>query len=258
MKFGICTGPGEAAVMKTQGWDYVEDSVQALLQGTLQDEQWKGEERAANRALPILSANMLVPGNLKITGPDADLAKLQTYMQNVLKRAARLGLRVLVFGSGGARQIPDGFDRAQARDQIISFLKMSGPIAQAHGVTVVIEHLNQKECNVITSFAEGVEYARAVNHPNIRILVDTYHLWLEKEPLENVASALSLLAHVHVADETGRVAPGESGKDDYRPLFKLLKNSGYAGLISVECTGFKIAEAGPRVLAFLKNAWAAA
>jgi sugar phosphate isomerase/epimerase len=61
---------------------------------------------------------------------------------------------------------------------------------------------------------------------------------------------------VHVADLQGRVPPGESGKSDYRPLFRILKNAGYEGGISVESPGWiNYTAAGSRVIAFLKRQW---
>ena len=50
--------------------------------------------------------------------------------------------------------------------------------------------------------------------------------------------------------------PGESGKNDYRPVFALLKKAGYQGGISVEAAKFaNIQEIGAKVLAFVKSQW---
>src|SRR5262249_33348613 len=147
-------------------------------------------------------------GQLKITGPDANLDKLRDYMTKVTTRAGKVGTKVLVFGSAGARQIPDGFDRDKARQQIIAFAKMSAELAAKNGVTIVAEPLNRKESNVINSVAEGMEYVQAVGHPNFKCLVDSYHFWLESEPLDNLRKAMKSIAHVHLADTEGRVAPG--------------------------------------------------
>src|SRR5690606_15307593 len=184
-------------------------------------------------ALPIPSANVLVPGNLKITGPDANLETLRSYMTRVLTRAAKVGIRTLVFGSGGARAVPEGFDRDIARGQIIRFLQMSAPIAQANGVTIVVEHLQRGETNIINSLAEAMSYTWAVNHPAVRCLVDSYHFWTENESLDDLRNAMPLIRHVHVADKAGRVAPGLGG-GDYRPFFAVLKRGGYDGDIAVE------------------------
>src|SRR3982751_103135 len=118
MQFGICTSTQHASDAKSTGWDFIEESVQGLFEGLVEDNEWKGLDRARTSALSIPAANMLVPGKLKITGPSVDLAALQDYMQHVLARAAKTNTRMLVFGSGGARNVPNGFDRAEAKRQI--------------------------------------------------------------------------------------------------------------------------------------------
>src|SRR5438105_10246934 len=169
MKFGICTPVANAQTVKDAGWDFVEECVQTFFHGELSDEQWQRPQPAA---LPVLAANMLVPGSLKITGPAADLQKLRPYMSNVVSRAAQCGTNMLVFGSGGARNVPDGFDRERARQQIVDFAKMSAGLAAQHDVTLVAEPLNRGECNIINSVPEAMQYVRAVNHPNFQCLVD--------------------------------------------------------------------------------------
>lgn len=259
MQWGICTTTANAEVMKASGWDYVEESVQGLLEGLVADDQWKGGERAKSSALPIPAANVLVPGSLKIAGPDANLDRLRDYMTRVVARAQKVGIKRLVFGSGGARNVPDGFDRGRAKNQILDFVKLAAKLAEGTDVVFVAEPLNRKECNIINSVGEAMEYVRAVNHPHFQCLLDTYHFWLENEPLENVKSNIKFIKHVHVADTEGRVPPGESKKSDYLPVFKVLKQGGYDERISVEASGFKdIAGTGPRVLAFLKEQWSRA
>jgi sugar phosphate isomerase/epimerase len=259
MKFGICTSCSNAAAVKAAGWDYVEESVQKIFQGTVADAEWEKAAAADTSVLPIPAANMLVPGAMKVTGPDVDLGALQKYMANVLSRAAKVGTNVLVFGSGVARNVPDGFDRNTAVQQITEFAKISAPIAARHGVTVVAEPLNRKECNIINSVEEAMVYVRAVDHPNFQCLVDSYHFWLENEPLDNLKRAMPWIKHVHLADKDGRVAPGLSGKADYRPFFRVLKEGNYAGLISFEGTAMEnFPITAPKVLEFVKKQWSEA
>jgi sugar phosphate isomerase/epimerase len=256
MNFGICSSIDNSGAIREAGWDFVEVGVQGVLQGLAPDAEWTGPELVAKSALPTPSANVLVPGTLKITGPDADLdGKLRPYMTRVLARAPKVGIRTLVFGSGGARNVPEGFDRGRAFEQVVAFARTCAEVAAGHGVTLVFEPLNRKECNIINSVAEAMEYVRAVNHPNMQCLVDSYHFWLEDEPLENLRAAMPHIRHVHVADKVGRVAPGLSGEADYRPFFRVLKDGGYAGSIAVEAGKFDVAADGARVLAFVKDQW---
>ena len=180
MRFGICTTVDNAPAVKRAGWDFVELLVQPNLQGLLPDAEWLGAERIRSAGLPIPAANSLVPAELKVTGPLASLPKLTEYMGRVIPRAAASGIKTLVFGSGAARMVPDGFDRATARRQIVDFVRMSCRIAEEHDVLLVAEHLNKGECNIINSVAEAMEYVREVDHPNFQCLVDAYHFWLGK------------------------------------------------------------------------------
>jgi sugar phosphate isomerase/epimerase len=256
MKFGICTTIENSPAVQAAGWDFIEERVDQLLQGLLPMNEWKGGDRAKNSALPIPAANVLVPALLKITGPDANLDKLRDYMTTVISRAKEIGIRTLVFGSGGARNVPDGFDRHRAQIQIIDFLKLVAPIAQAQGITIVIEPLNKKECNILNSVPEAMVYVRELNHPNIRCLVDSYHFWLENDSLAELARWMPSIAHVHVADKDGRTAPGQSGTSDYQPFFSVLKKAGYDGLISVEAGNFIDApNSYAGVLEYLKDQW---
>jgi D-psicose/D-tagatose/L-ribulose 3-epimerase len=192
----------------------------------------------------VLAVNLLVPPSLKITGPSVDPEGLARYIATVARRAASVGVKTLVFGSGAARAVPAGSDLATAA---------------AHGMMLVIEPLHRAECNIVNSVAEAARYARSVGHPNCQVLLDTYHLWMEDEPVENVRRVAGTIRHVHVADLQGRVAPGQSGKSDYRPLFRVLKDAAYPGSISFE--GAPMAEfdvTAPKVLEFLRGQWASA
>jgi sugar phosphate isomerase/epimerase len=256
MRFGIFAKVEAAGDLRAAGADFVEENVQQFLQGSVEDAQWAGRRRVENLPLPLLAANSLVPGDLKIVGPRVDLDALRRYMGNVSRRAGIVGMKILVFGSAGARNVPEGFDRDRAREQIIQFARMAADLCAEHGITLVAEPLNRGESNIINSVTEAVGYVAAVNHPNFKALVDSYHFWLEEENLESLRSAMPAIWHVHVADKEGRVPPGESGKSDYRPFFRVLKDGGYSGLISVESPGFHdFQTVAPRVVSFLRKQW---
>jgi sugar phosphate isomerase/epimerase len=260
--WGISTNLENALLARSAGWDFVEENVQTWLQGDKPDAEWTGPQRMQTAGVAIgtiPAANCLVPGSLKITGPNADLTKLQAYMTTVTQRAAQVGLKMLVFGSSGARNVPEGFERAQAQAQILTFLRMSAPLAAAQGLTLLIEHLHHPESNIITTLPEAIEYVRAVNHPAVQALADSWHFWLMDSPLEDLRTALPYIKHVHLADKVGRVAPGQSGSSDYRPFFHVLKTGGYTGRISVEAKFTPdLASTAGAVLAYVKQAWAEA
>ncbi len=234
MQYGVCGGPEIAAPAADAGFDYFEASVGGLLKPLENEAAFKETlAKAKSAPLPCPVVNCFVPGDLKITGPRADLAALKKYVTTVFQRAKEARVEVIVFGSGGARNVPDGFDREKARDQIAAFCRMFAPIAGKHGVTVVAEPLNKAECNILTTVAEAAELVRKVNHPSFRLLVDGYHWAKDGDSVEDVVSNGSLLRHVHVATTQKRLAPAAE-ECDLAPFFNALGKAGYNGRISIE------------------------
>jgi sugar phosphate isomerase/epimerase len=256
MQFGIYTSVENAPAVKDAGWDFVEENVQTFLQGTIPDEQWQGIERTTHAALAVPAANRLVPADLKLIGPERDLPRLRQYITRVLERAGRVGTKILVFGSGAARTIPPGVDRETGRRHVLEFLQIALPVAKEHGVTLVAEPLYQVECNIMNSVAECMQYVRELNHPNFQCLVDSFHLWWEREPLDNLRAAMPWIRHVHVSEIRDRMPPGETDENnDYRSFFRVLREGRYDGMITVEANHIDVPAQGPRVLAFLRQHW---
>lgn len=256
MQLGIVVPVEQSARARAAGYDFVEVTVPRLLQGDVPDERWTGAARAAAPAIPLIAANMLVPPALKITGPDASIDKLRAYVHTVVDRAARVGIKTLVFGSGAARNVPNGFDRKEARSQLLEFIRMTTNACMSHGILLVCEPLSRGECNVINTVREAMEYVWKIDHPNFQCLVDSFHFWRDGEPIENLKEAMPWIRHVHVADVERRVPPGISGKNDYRPFFATLKEGGYDGPISVETFDYPpLLDEAPRVARFLRRQW---
>src|SRR5690606_24622630 len=108
---------------------------------------------------------------------------------------------------------------------------------------------------------EAMTYVRELNHDYLKCLVDSYHFWLESEPLANLEKAMRWIAHVHLADKVNRTAPGESGspaESPYNPFFAVLQKGTYAALISGECQSFDRGNASPRILKSIKEQYSAA
>jgi sugar phosphate isomerase/epimerase len=234
MQYGVCCGPSMAPALAEAGYDFFEWTVGAALRPRDPEPTFR-ETLAQIRAAPVpcLALNCFIPGDLRITGPTADLRALEQFVEVACRRAEEAGVKAIVFGSGGARRIPDGFERAAALGQIVDFCRMLGPIAGRHGVTIVVEPLNKGECNVLVTVAESADVVRRADHPAIRLLVDAYHWMKDGDSAADVAANGPLLAHVHVATLAKHMAPGVE-ECDFGPFFRSLKQGGYDGRISIE------------------------
>lgn len=253
MQFGVCTGIENADIARAAGFEFIEPTVRSL-HGSKDFSVTQAAHAAAG--LPTPTFNVFVPGDLKITGPAVDLAELQAYVAESLRRVKSVGGELVVFGSGGARNIPDGFDRVAAWQQLIDFLRMVAVEADKTGVSIAIEPLNRRESNVINSVAEGVKLAQAVDRSSISVLADLYHMQEDSEATDTVVENAAWLTHVHVAD-SGRLSPG-TGTYPYAAFFGYLKSTGYAGRIAVECKWQDFEEEAGATVVYLHKMWDAA
>ena len=255
MKLGLCTQITNYKAAEDAGFDFTEPTVAELVPGKPDAEFAKTRESIARANITPEAFNCFIPGELKITGPNVDLGALKEYVAVVCSRARAVGAEVIVFGSGSAREVPEGFPVDKALGQIVEFLQAIGPIAADAGITITVEPLRKAECNIINLVKEGYEIARRVGHPAIRTLADLYHVGQENEPCENIVEGPELLAHVHIAYPVTRMCPLPDDGFDYKPFFRALKQANYDGRISVESSWKDLTAQGPVVVKHLRAEW---
>lgn len=234
MQYGVCGGPSLAASAAKAEFDFAEWTVGAFLKPQEPIEAFLAAlEEVRTAMLPVPVLNCLMRGNFKVTGPQVNVNELQKYVTTTFERAERAGVEVIVFGAGDARRIPEGFDPKAAHDQLVQFCSMCAPIARRHGVTVVVEPLNRRDCNVLTTVSECAALVREAAQPEVRLLVDSYHFMLESDSLEDIVAHGDLLSHVHIATVPNRLAPGAE-PCELAPFFDALTRAGYNGRVSIE------------------------
>ena len=251
---GYCTSLKNVDAAKAAGFDYVE--VSATEVAAMSDADFEAAAAHARQIrMPTPAANLFVPQTIKVVGPDVDLQQQAAHVRKAMTRLSTLGVEVLVFGSGGARRVPDGFDREKAWAQLVDFSRRAAEEGKAHGITVAIEPLRRQETNIINTAAEGLDMVNAVNHPNFQLMIDFYHLASEHEDPAIVLKAKDHLRHLHVANPNGRVFPQKWEEFDYAPFFANLKAIGYDTRISMEGSTTDLAAQGPVTVALLRKAF---
>ena len=252
---GYCVGLKGLDAAKAAGFDYVELGVTEI--AALSDAEFDAAlEQAKKSGIPTPNANLFLPSTLKLTGAEAAPADEQmAYVRKAFPRLNRLGVKILCFGSGGARRVPDGFSKEEALAQLVAFGKRIAPEARANGLTIVIEPLRRQETNIINTTAEGLALVKAVGHPNFELLIDFFHLASEKEDPAIILEAREHIRHLHMANPQGRVFPQQWEEYDYAPFFANLRRIGYAGGISIEASSKDVAGEAPRAIALLRRAF---
>ena len=235
--FGVCTNDFEdIKTLKDVGYDYAEMSVGCAFEPTKADAEWAPmKEKILSAALPIRACNGFLPGTLRLTGPDADFPPALEYAVTACRRADEVGCRYIVFGSGGARNVPAGFQIEDGRDQFADFCGQLAHAIDGLKVAVVIEPLRPSESNIVQYVWQGLQIVDEVNSPRLRQLADIYHMMMGREPAESILRAGDKLLHCHVACNKTRFYPGTSDKAELVPYFDALHQIGYTGGVSCEC-----------------------
>jgi D-psicose/D-tagatose/L-ribulose 3-epimerase len=111
--------------------------------------------------------------------------------------------------------------------------------AKQAGVTLVLEYLNRFECYFLTSVADTARFVREVNHPNLRMMYDTFHANIEeKSAAAAIRSLKDCLCHVHIS-ENDRSTPG-AGNIRWAENFDALHEIGYDNLMVIEAFGLAL------------------
>jgi D-psicose/D-tagatose/L-ribulose 3-epimerase len=253
VRIGYCGPLKDIDEAKAAGFDYME--VRTSEVAALSDVEYEQLAVKLRRvALPVPAAYWFLPPEIKVTGPNVNKEQQLEYLHKALDRVARLGVRLMVFGSGGARQVPEGFSKKEAFVQLVDFGKRAGPEARSRNITIAIEPQRREECNIINNTAEALAWVEAVSHPNIQLMIDYYHFSVEKEDPAIIMKVKDHLRHLHMANPKNRVMPLNLEEYDYAPFFAALRQIRYHNLIGLEASSRDLQSDGPRSVALLRRA----
>lgn len=246
---GVVQSIDNSAMLKKLGYAYIVESVGNVISPrNIKEEKFRENiGRVKQSALPVYAFNIFIPGSLKVVGPNVNEQAVLAYVDSVFQRCNTTGVDRIIWGSGGSRRVPDGFDHAKAKDQFISIARKIAERAKSYNVKIALENLNSTETNFINTAAEALDIVKKVNHPNLRLCVDVYHMLKENEGPEVISKAKDYVIYCEVAEKNGRTPPGVQG-DKFAPYFAELKKIRYNGPIMIECRWDDVtSQAGPAI-----------
>jgi D-psicose/D-tagatose/L-ribulose 3-epimerase len=159
------------------------------------------------------------------------------HLDRVLDRCARFDCEILcgpthsaIGHFSGAGPTADEFAHG------VDTLRKAAEIAQGRNIRIAVEYLNRFENYFLTTAADTARFVRAVDHPSLRMMYDSFHAHIEeKDQAAAIASCAAETIHVHVS-ENDRGVPG-TGQVDWDSFWTALLSGGYDGYITIEAFG---------------------
>ena len=172
----------------------------------------------------------------------ADRAGLLEEMDQVFAIARRLRCtRVMllsdVLQGESCRPLPAGVSAEAQAESMVEGLRLLAQRVEGQELALLLEPLNtvldHRGC-FLHGTATAVAALERVNHTQVRLLYDVYHMTMMGEDAPAaIAAAGRWLGHVHAADVPGRHEPG-SGSIDWLAVRQALAQQSYEGFIGLE------------------------
>ena len=243
---GIVQDYENDSLLNASGYKFLIESIGKCFSPIKVTDQQFEEKLTAIKKLktPLFAVNLFIPGELKVVGSTVDEMAILVYTEKVLQRCKTANVKMITWGSGGSRRLPDGFDSQKAKEQFITIARKVAAQATKYNIMLALENLNSTETNFITTLDEALDVVKKVNHPNFRLCADIYHMLKENENPAIIEKGKKYIVHCEIAEKEKRTPPGTKG-DDFRPYLRALKKINYKGNIILECRWENLKEQAP-------------
>jgi len=120
-------------------------------------------------------------------------------------------------------------------ERSIASMREAVKAAEDNHVLFNVEVVNRFEQFLLNTCDQALAYVKEVNSPNLKILLDTYHMNIEEDSIGHaLIKAGKYLGHVHIG-ENNRTPPGSGyGHIPWDELASAIKTIGYQGAVVME------------------------
>jgi len=161
-------------------------------------------------------------------------ARIRDEIRRSLEVAVDAGIPNLICFTGNRYDLSD----AECIDISADGLRPVAADAEAAGINLNIELLNSKvdhpgyQCD---HTAYGVEIARRVGSPRLKLLYDIYHMQImEGDLCRTITDNIAYLGHFHTAGNPGRHDLDAAQEINYPPVMTTIASSDYTGYVAHE------------------------
>jgi D-psicose/D-tagatose/L-ribulose 3-epimerase len=130
--------------------------------------------------------------------------------------------------------VPEGMtDKRPYLEHSVASMKEAAKVAEDNQVYLNMEVVNRFEQFLINTCEEAVAYVEAVGSPNVKVMLDTFHMNIEEDFAgEAILTAGDKLGHFHIG-ENNRKPPGY-GHIPWTEIGAALRKINYQGYVVME------------------------
>jgi sugar phosphate isomerase/epimerase len=182
--------------------------------------------------VPELSTGMAMEDGLSFTDPDPAIRRATNIrMQDYVDMASRWGAQIHLGRVRGV--VPEGGAAEEAWKWMKEGFVKAADYGQSRGVRVLLEPQCRFQGNTLLSVLDGIAFVRELDHPNLGIVADIFHMNIEDPSIPaSLMAAKPYLMHVHFAD-SNRWHPG-AGHINFQEVLQALRLIGYNRFITME------------------------
>ena len=131
-----------------------------------------------------------------------------------------------------------GMSQEKMHENIIAGLKLAAPIAEKHGVVMILEPMNIRvdhKGHCLYGSPPAIRICEEVASPSVKINWDLYHMQITEGDLcGRLRDGWKQVGYLQLADHPGRNEPG-TGEVHYNRVLKAAHDLGYRGFVGLEC-----------------------
>lgn len=178
-----------------------------------------------------------LPHAYDLASADADVRRNGiAYLSKMVRAVGELGGGKIggIIYSAWPAALPKGeTDLRPYFDRSVASIREAAKVAEDHNVLLNVEVVNRFEQFLLNTSAQAVTYVEAVGSPNVKILLDTYHMNIEEDFIgDAIVHAGDKLGHFHIG-ENNRMPPGY-GHIPWTEIGSALRKINYQGDVVME------------------------
>lgn len=243
MEFGVlysywgnewkCNYIETAEKIQKAGFDIMEAGAGHLLE--MSDLQLLELKKACDELGLKITANIGPAKDKDVASGDPDVRKAGiSYLTDIMKSMAKIGSRKIV----GVMYTywPNDFsdlDKEGIWGRGVESVREMAQTAEDLGIEMCLEVVNRFETHILNTCEEGIKFCREVGSPNVKLLLDTFHMNIEEDNIADaVRRAGSCMGELHTG-EGNRKLPGQ-GSLPWAEIGRALQETGYTGSVVME------------------------